>query len=525
MHIKRYIKTIGIMLCFSLLNMIAGAEIRMPSFFSEGMVLQRGMEVPVWGWAEPGSNITVEFAGQKKTGVADENGRWQVSLDPMSASSAPRTMTVYSIGNQKSEIGNVVVGEVWLASGQSNMAWMMSQSSSREYAGTVNKSLIRHYQGQDVSRAEPQDDFVGEWVAATEGKTSRFSAVAFHFAEKLYDELEVPVGIIDTAWGGMPIQSFISDEAIRKIPEAQDDVERKAKAIREYDPDQALAEYEQRLKVYETARQQWLDGGGQGRGPKKPGIKESPATAPRSHSNIFNGMIHPLVGYGIRGAIWYQGEANAGRGELYGPLLKGVSDNWRSLWGSEFSFYWVQLANFRESINEPGQNVSWVTMQNEQRRALKMISKSGMAVINDIGARGIHPGNKKDVGLRLARWALHQDYALEELSTGGKGKNVVPSGPLYRATQFENGKAIVSFDYAKGLQTRDGEQLGRFELAGTDGRWVWGDAVIQGETVVVTAPSVKQAIAVRYAWAQNPEGANLVNAAGLPASCFSAVAE
>ena len=496
----------------ALISSHAIAEIKMPSFFSDGMVLQQQTSAAIWGWAEPETQVDVSFAGKKMSQSTDARGQWKVVFQGLKASKEGAELTI-QIGDETKTIQNVLVGEVWLASGQSNMEWKMGQSTSKDYAKTVDNPLIRHYKGEKKSTAKPQNDFVGTWVVATPETTSTFSGVAFHFAEKLSNELDVPVGIIETAWGGMPIQSFISDQAIRQIPEAAKSVKIKESKVKGYNPAKAEAEYQQNLKAYEIAHQKWIDAGKQGRGPRAPKPQADPNVASGYHSNIYQGMIHPFVGYGMRGAIWYQGERNAGEGKHYGELLEGLVTNWRSLWGLELSFYWVQLANFRAATTQPGQEHGWVDLQDEQRRALKTIPNSGMAVINDIGsAKGIHPGNKKDVGLRLARWALYQDYGQTD---------VIRSGPLYQSTQFAAEKAIVSFDYAKGLTSRDGEKLARFELAGVDGTWVWGDAVIDGETVIVTAPSVEKATKVRYAWAMNPEGANLVNEVQLPTSCFS----
>lgn len=487
----------------------------MPSFFADGMVLQQETGAAIWGWAAPGEKAEVAFAGQVLRATADADGRWQVVFKGLQASKQGQELQL-RVGADTKTIQDVLVGEVWIASGQSNMEWMMKQSDSKNYAKTVHKPLIRQYVAENVSIAEPQSDYAGKWLPATPEHTPDFSATAFHFAEQLHAELDVPIGIFELSWGGKPIQAFISDASIRSIPEAEGMVTTKANAIAAYDPAAAQAKYVAQQEAHAVAQQQWIDGGKQGRGPRAPRLQVDPAVSSRMHSTIYNGMIHPFVGYGIRGAIWYQGEANQAQALEYDALLAGLVADWRALWADEFSFYWVQLAAFREPTTEPGVEDRWVDLQNEQRRALERIAKGGMAVTNDIGALGIHPGNKKDVGLRLARWALYQDYGRTD---------VLRSGPLFKSATFEGPKAIVRFDYAEGLTTRDGQPLARFELAGPDGQWVWADAVIEGETVVVSAASVTQASQVRYAWARNPAGANLVNAAGLPASCFVAVAE
>jgi sialate O-acetylesterase len=511
-------------LLFTVICSSTMAEIKLPSFFSDGMVLQQETEAAIWGEAGPGAEVRVKFSGQTLSVTADADGAWKVVFKGLTASKTGAELTI-RVGNETRTIQDVLVGEVWLASGQSNMAWLMKKCATGARAKTINNPLIRHYRGERVSAGEPQADYPGRWLPATPRNTPLFSAVAFLFAEKINQELDVPVGIIEASWGGMRIQTFISDEAIRQIPEAKKAVDSKDLQAAAFDPEQAEAEFQQRLKAHGIARQEWIDGGKQGRGPHKPGKQQDPGMAPGQPSTLYQGMIHPFVGYGMRGAIWYQGESNADEGSVYGELLQGLVLDWRARWGTEFSFYWVQLANFKEASTEPGQEDGWMDVQDEQRLALQTIAKSGMAVANDIGSMSIHPGNKKDVGLRLARWALHQDYASKELKSGGKGMDIVPSGPLYKGTQFDGARATVSFAYAEGLKSRDGEKLGRFELAGPDGKWVWGDAEIKGESVVVTAPSVKQAAKVRYAWAMNPEGANLVNEVGLPTSCFSSEVE
>ena len=246
-----------------------------------------------------------------------------------------------------------------------------------------------------------------------------------------------------------------------------------------------------------------------GRRPQPPA---EPALQPNRPSAIYNAMIHPWVGYGMRGAIWYQGEANAGRAKEYETIFPLLIEDWRTQWKDEtMPFYFVQLANFRKASTQPGQPDAWAELQNAQRLTLSL-PNTGMAVTNDIGAADdIHPRNKKDVGERLARWALHHEYGR---------KDVVVSGPLFREAKVEGGTIRVRFDHAQGLKSRDGKALERFEVAGEDRKWQWAEAVIDGDTVVVSSKEVPAPVAVRYAWASNPEGANLVNGEGLPASLF-----
>lgn len=270
-----------------------------------------------------------------------------------------------------------------------------------------------------------------------------------------------------------------------------------------------LKKWEDRMKTWQANRRA---GKQVGRPPRKPAQPKNPAASEGQPAVLYNGMIHPFVGYTMRGAIWYQGEANSrpGKAEIYQEMFSLMITDWRKRWNDEFSFLWVQLANFREAATEPGANDFWALLQDEQRRTLAL-PKTGMAVANDIGeARDIHPRNKKEVGRRLALWALKHDYGLD----------LVAHGPLFREHHIEGNKIHLHFDYSDGLKSRDEGPLRRFEIAGADRKWHWATAEIVDGHVVVSSPEVPEPVAARYAWCSNPEGANLVNAAGLPASVF-----
>ena len=300
--------------------------------------------------------------------------------------------------------------------------------------------------------------------------------------------------MIECAWGGKPVQAFTSEEALGELPAGKKLLEMKAKALAGYDSKKVDENFKKQVKAYQEKLAQWEKDkkGRKPRGPRKVG---DPGKNPSMPSTIYNGMIAPIVGYGNRGAIWYQGESNAngGTARSYEELLGCMVGDWRQRWGHDLSFYWVQLANFREPTTEPGTESDWVLVQDEMRRALKSIPKSGMAVINDIGdARDIHPKNKHDVGERLARWALVQDY--------GK-KDIVISGPLYSGMEKRDGKIVVSFDHAAGLKARDGKALQRFEIAGADGKWQCAQAKIDGEKIAIWHDAIKNPTKARYAWA------------------------
>jgi len=481
------------------------AELAVPSFFSDGMVLQQKSGAKIWGWEDEGAKVTVAFGGKKESAKADEEGRWEVTLSGLEASGEGKELRISS-GKEELVIQDVVVGEVWVASGQSNMEWKIARSGGAKKVIAESKDpLLRMYLTPNIAKAEPQIDFPGEWASASPKAAGAMSAVGYFFAKRLREELNVPVGVIECAWGGRPVESFVSEEALHTLAEAKGVLEKKEQAIAQWDPALAKEKFEKDLVRWEKKKK--------GRRPQMP---EAPVKNSRMASTIYQGMIAPLVGYGARGVIWYQGESNAQNetAHAYEELLGCLAADWRERWGREMSFYYVQLANYREATTEPGVEDGWVTVQDEMRRALTSIPRSGMAVINDIGeADDIHPKNKHDVGERLARWALAKDYGNEE---------IVVSGPLFKKAKRKGKKMVVSFDYNGGLQSRDGEALQRFEIKAEGGNWVWAQAKINKEgQVIVWSDEVEQPAEVRYAWASNPEGANLVNGAGLPASCFT----
>ncbi len=454
------------------------AEIKMPTFFSDGMVLQRETSAKVWGSVDAGAGVKVRFAGKELETKAGGDGKWMIDFKGLKMSKSGAVMTITS-GEDKLEIKDVLVGEVWLASGQSNMEWPMKRTSSAEEAKTANDPLLRVYVSGNKTAKEPVADFKGVWRHTHPDHNSGFTAVGYEFAKNLRKKLDVPVGIIECSWGGKPVESFVSEEALKALPEAKFVIDKKVNMQKKWDASDKK---------------------------KKRG---NPALHPAMHSTIYNGMIAPLVGYGVRGAIWYQGESNA-RGatsDHYGELLHCLINDWRTRWGVDFSFYYVQLANF----NGP-RFTGWVTVQDEMRRLLDESKGTGMAVINDIGAaKDIHPKNKKDVGERLSRWALVRDYGQ---------KDIIVSGPLYKGHVVKGASIEITFVHGEGMKSRDGKPLGGFEVSDASGQWHAADAVIKDGKVLVTHKDVSKPVNARYAWQNNPVNANLVNAAGLPTSCF-----
>lgn len=498
----------------------ASAKLDLPAFFSDGAVLQRNSAAKIWGWTDPNVEIKTSFAGQNLTTKADQHGNWSVTFNDLKANATGQDLVIKN-GDEIKTLKDVLIGEVWLASGQSNMEWRVANSANaKEEIASGNDPLLRVFVSTNVATSEPKYNLPGSWKHTAPKNTGNFTAVGYYFAKKIRAEIGVPVGIIECAWGGKPVESFISESAIKALPEAKGLIEKKTNAIKNWNPKAVNAQFEKQKTEFQKKLAEWNakvetqteKKGKRPRGPRKP---TDPSVNPSLHSTIYNGMINPLVGYGARGALWYQGESNANGGSAneYEELLGCMIGDWRKRWGSDLSFYYVQLANYRQPTTKPGVESDWVVVQDEMRRALKSIPNSGMAIINDIGAANdIHPKNKQDVGARLARWALTKDY-------GKTGHSI--SGPLFNSASTNGNKMTISFDHAKGLKSRDDQPLKRFEIAGEDGTWHWGQAQLKEGKVIVWNDKISAPKKVRYAWAENPEGANLVNGEGLPASCFT----
>ncbi|MES2596424.1 MAG: sialate O-acetylesterase [Verrucomicrobiota bacterium] len=492
------------------------AELSVPHFFSDHMVLQRERAAAVWGKADAGVEVSVSFKGKSASAKAGADGKWRTQIDTGAADAAGAVLTI-SAGKDKLEIQDVLVGEVWFASGQSNMFYTMGRSP--EYAGLIAESkhpALRMFNAPLVTAADNQDDIEGSWTASTPETVPGYSAVAFFFARKLHLELGIPVGVIKSAWGGKPVETFTSREALDTLPGTKALVEATLKAEADYDQAKAQAAYEANLEKWKAtmAAAKGKSSEQRKRLPKKPEAPKRPLLTEGKPGVLFAAMIHPFVGYTMRGAIWYQGEGNAKPGAVpYDQTLPLMIGDWRKRWNDEFSFYYVQLASYHAPSKEPGTPDAWALCQDRMRLVLGTTPKTGMAITNDVGeANDIHPKNKKDPGERLARWALAKDY----------GKELVYSGPLFKSSVTKDDTIRVTFDQSgTGLKSRDGGTLKRFEIAGADKVWHWADAKIDGaDSVIVSSPQVKQPVAVRYAWAANPEGANLVNSEGLPTSVF-----
>jgi sialate O-acetylesterase len=481
------------------------ADVKLPTIIGDNMVLQRGKKVPIWGWATPGEEVMVgvSWTSMKWAVTANEDGKWMFKLIPPKTI-GPHEMTIS--GKNEIKLKNIMVGEVWVCSGQSNMQWTVQNSAnSKEEIAAANYPKIRLFYVTRKIAHEPQSDCEGSWTECSPETIPGFSAVAYFFGRKLHKELNVPIGLIHTSWGGTPSEAWTRRGVLEAESEARPILERYDKVVANYP--QIKQEYLQKVKEWEKAAEKARAEGK--RVPRRPRTPYGPEN-PHAPAGLYNAMIAPLIPYGISGAIWYQGESNAGRAYQYRKIFPAMIKNWRKDWGQgDFSFLFVQLANFMETKPEPGDS-AWAELREAQLMTLDL-PNTGMAVIIDIGeAKDIHPKNKQDVGKRLALWALAKNYR----------KNIVYSGPLFKNMNIDGNKAVLSFDHVgSGLMAGSGGKLKGFAIAGSDRKFVWADAKIEGDKVVVSSNKVSVPVAVRYAWADNPV-CNLYNKEGLPASPF-----
>lgn len=633
---------------------IVRADVRLPTIIGDNMVLQQGTKVRIWGNAAAGEHVSVTFDKKSSQTITDAQGRWQVLIGPLK-SGGPFELTVK--GSNVLTIKNVLVGEVWVCSGQSNMEWpLVNTVGGAEAVQQANHPQMRLFTVTHQTSTEPLTDLQGRWVLTTPDEAAQFSAVGYFFGRELYQSLKVPIGLIDSSWGGTPAEAWTSRQALLSSPELKPIFEKYESSLNALPKTneayaRALAQWEEKNlsidagnkgealgyagpetstsdwakmdlpKQFETAGllidgavwfrkaldipESWagkdlvlnlppiddhdvtyfngkkigstgretpnsymvprkyvvpgtlvrngknviavrvFDSAGEGgfgggemsirptgasesqpislRGiwdykvelaldPKHPDWGTRPEAIGANNQNnpgvLYNAMIAPLVPFAIRGAIWYQGESNAGRAYQYRTLFPIMIRNWRSAWRREFPFYFVQLANWRARKAEPDES-DWAELREAQAMTLRE-PRTGMAVTIDIGEENdLHPRNKFDVGRRLAAWALADTY----------GQKVVQSGPLFDRYTIEGNRVRIHFKYGVGLKTTDGGPLKGFAIAGEDRRFVWADAHIEGDTVTVSSPTILKPVAVRYGWANNPV-ANLYNRAGLPASPF-----
>ncbi|NQZ56337.1 MAG: 9-O-acetylesterase [Lentisphaeraceae bacterium] len=516
------------------------AEIQLSPLFSDGAVLQRHVAVPVWGWAESGTEVTVSFKDQKKSTQADKHGKWMIKLDPMKASAENAVMNIV-VGAEAKTIKDILIGEVWLCGGQSNMDFSLLQLSTKAkdakyqpIADYINNEietaidpLLRQIKVQKkVSALEEKHTFNGVWQKLVRSEVSSFTATGYFFARELRQKLGVPVGLLNCNWGGTRVEPWIPMSAFNSNPKLKEYYNKNIMALKNkmatYDSATEKVIFEKKIITWKEARKKAK--AESKKVPRRPYLKRNPFTDNRVPAALYNGMTHALVPYALKGAIWYQGESNTQYfPDQYRERFSTLINAWRRAWGQEkLYFYWCQLAQFKKANEQALNNNGWTTVCDQQRLTLEL-ADTGMAVLNDIGeANDIHPKNKIDAGKRLSLWALKQAY----------GHDLVCSGPLYKSSEIKADKIIVTFsNVGSGLMVAtkhlmeparaSTDSLKRFQIRGADNVWKWADAkIISTDSVEVFHKEIAEPKEVRYAWSPNAEGANLYNREGLPASLF-----
>ena len=452
------------------------ADVALNNMFGDHMVLQQGIRNRVWGKADAGEKVTVTLADQTHSTTASDDGTWEVMLDAVQEYGGPHTLTVK--GNNTVTFEDVLIGEVWVCSGQSNMQWSVNAANDADLERASAKyPQIRLISVPQVGTQEPQWNFNGSWQACTPETVGGFSAVGYLFGRQLHQTLGVPVGLINNAWGGSACEAWINREKL-----AGD------------------GRFEKLLARWEQTEKEKADDARLMNGNHRP-------------ANIYNGVLKPSIGYGIRGAIWYQGESNAGRAYQYRDLFPYMIKTWREEWGQgDFPFYWVQLADFRAEKAEPAES-DWAELREAQTMTMDVLPATGEAVIIDIGeGKDIHPKNKQDVAKRLARWALAETYGVAGIPC---------HSPRYASMETDGGKIVLSFDHVDGgWRPFDVNEPIGFTIAGADKVFVPAKASIREDgRIEVSAEGVTEPVAVRYAWADNPV-CNMFDGAGLPLTPF-----
>jgi sialate O-acetylesterase len=521
MRIKKSGLFVVLALCAVSISSLAPAAVKMPAVFNNDMVLQREMSVPVWGWADAGEEVTVKFAGQTKTAKACEAGKWMIKLDKMEACAKPAAMTITGAGDKAITLKNVLVGEVWLGSGQSNMEMSVGGCLDvKQFIEKANYPLIRMFTVRKIPSGKARNDVTGQWAVCSPRTVARFSAVSYFFGRRIHKELGVPVGLIHSSWGGTRVEPWTPPcgfASVKSLKGISDQVAG------------ASANYRKQVAGVVDQIEAWLPKAKKALAdntdvPAAPNMPRHPLNSSGAPTGLYNGMIHGLIPYAIRGALWYQGESNGGEGKSYFEKKKALIGGWRKLWAQgDFPFYFVHLASFRQPNADPKGGDVWANVREAQVACLS-IPNTGMAVLTDLGdARDIHPKNKQDVGERLALCALAKDY--------GK-KDLVYSGPMYKSFKVNGAKLILSFDHVGGglmvgkkvglaptAKVADGVLKG-FAIQGADKKWYWADAKIADGTVILSNENVTKPIAARFAFTTNTAHCNFYNAEGLPGVPF-----
>jgi sialate O-acetylesterase len=495
---------------FGFWGQAANADVKLPALFSNGMVLQSGATTLIWGSADPGETVKVSYLSQTlvsmlKPAQADEKGRWQTTFPEGLPNGGP--IEVIVSGKNEIHIKDVYVGQVWICSGQSNMEWPLHLTTGGKEAIQSSKNpLIRLFTVAKSTYDQPLADVKGTWQECNPETVKNFSAVAYYFGRDLQKALGVPVGLIHTSWGGTRAEAWTRHEILESHAEWKNEFPRYEKAKAEYPKamEKFRAEQEKRKEAAAQAKEKGQNP------PRNPQPPFDPARNPNSPSVLYNAMIAPLIPYGIKGAIWYQGESNAGAAFLYRKLFPVMIQNWRDDWKrGDFPFLFVQLAPWQAIVKEP-QESAWAELREAQLLTSQNLLHTGMAVITDLGdPKDIHPRDKEPVGARLALAARALAY----------GEPIEYAGPTYDSMEVTNDTAILRFKHVgNGLEARGGPLTG-FTIAGEDRKFHNAQAEFKGEKVYVSCEKVKNPVAVRYGWANCPV-VNLWNKDGLPASPF-----
>ena len=516
------------------LQLVAGfsvcADVSLPPLFADNMVIQRSIKAPIWGWADPGKEVTVTASwGKSATAVAGPDRRWVVRLDTPEAG-GPHTVEIK--GSTSITLKNVLSGDVWVCSGQSNMEWHLNRTANATAEiARADFPGIRYFDVQNAGSPTIKKNYSGNWRVCTPQVVAKFAATAYYFGKEINRSQNIPIGLLSINWGGTRIEPWIPSVGFRAMPE----LKRELAEIERLDPTTELGNPV--FKAYVAKLKAWIPEAEKCLNERKP-LPLKPKKPEWSHKLwthqnctwTYNGMIAPILPFAIKGAIWYQGESNGGEDrKTYGAKMEALIRGWRNVWKQgDFPFYTVQLPNFGKSNpNLPAGGDGWARVRQAQLDTLSL-PNTGVAVAIDLGsASNLHPKNKQDVGKRLAQWALARDY----------GQDIVPSGPVYKQLTVQGNQAVLSFDYVgsglmvgkkEGLAPTVEDKAGKlswFAISGADKKWHWAQAVIEGDTVIVTSPEVSTPVAVRYAYAMHPKGCNLYNRDGLAASPFTTEAK
>jgi sialate O-acetylesterase len=508
-------RNIFFLLSFLIIKTALFADVKPAALFCEHMVLQRGVEIPVWGKAWPKESVSVSLNGKTVTVKADANGNWMLKL-PKQKAGGPYKLEI--AGDNIITFNDVYVGEVWLCSGQSNMDMTVAKED-RYWCGVNNEAeevanatypKIRVFDVDYTPSNSLKPDVIGKWEVCSPATVGHFSAVAYFFAREIYKKLNIPVGMITSAFGASTAETWISKEALEAHPNLKSLLDVYTAKWDKFAGDSAttMAKYREDIAKFkgDLAAAQAAAGDVTAKKPKSP-KNPDPELDQHNPYVCYNGMIAPLIPYAIKGALWYQGESNGPSATVYREIMETLIADWRTRWAlGDFPFLYVQLANYGKPMTEPVKNDPLMTVREAQVQNLS-IKNTGIAVaIENAGDNptNIHPKNKQAIGYRLGLIARAKVY----------GEKVEYSGPMYKNFKVKNNTIVLSFDHVgKGLVAKDGKLTG-FAICGEDKKWVFADAVIVGKTVVVSSKEVEKPIAVRYCWGVNPP-ASLSNKDGL----------